>query len=224
MKLLEAIKSRKSIRAYKPDPVPEEVLTELLDIVRWAPSGTNTQPWEFFVLTGKVLTDLNHATVAKIREDMKPNPDIDLFEKPPKGHYAKRQQTFFKQILDLVEPEEGKNKMQKWFEMSVSNYGAPARIVIVADESAPGWFVFDIGIVTQTIALAAQEYGLGTCILGDAAAYPDEVRRIAGIPESKRIIIGIAIGYPDRDHPLNSLRTGREPVEELVTWCGVAEE
>ena len=220
MKLLEAIKSRKSIRAYKPDPVPEEVLTELLDIVRWAPSGTNTQPWEFFVLTGKVLADLNHATVAKIREDMKPNPDIDLFEKPPKGHYAKRQQKFFKQILDLVEPEEGKNKMQKWFEMSVSNYGAPARIVIVADESAPGWFVFDIGIVTQTIALAAQEYGLGTCILGDAAAYPDEVRRIAGIPESKRIIIGIAIGYPDWDNPLNSLQTGREPVEELVTWCG----
>jgi len=220
MELLDAIKSRRSVRAYKPDPVPEEVLTELLDLVRWAPSGTNTQPWEFFVLTGKVLTDLNHATVVKIREDMKPNPDIDLFEKPPKGHYAKRQQKFFKQILGIIEPEEGKNKMQKWFEMSVGNYGAPALIVIVADESAPGWFVFDIGIVTQTIALAAQEYGLGTCILGDAAAYPDEVRRIAGIPESKRIIIGIAIGYPDWDDPLNSLQTGREPVGELVTWCG----
>ena len=224
MKLLESIKSRKSIRAYKSDSVPGEVLTELLDIARWAPSATNTQPWEFFVLTGKVLADLNHATVVKIREDMKPNPDIGIFETPPKGTYSKRQQKFFKQILDLVEPVKGKDKMQNWFEMSVGNYGAPARIVIVADESAPGWFAFDIGIVTQTIALAAQEYGLGTCILGDAAAYPDEVRRIANIPESKRIIIGIAIGYPDWDHPLNSLRTGREPVEELVTWCGVAEE
>jgi len=224
MKLLEAIKSRKSIRAYKSDPVPGEVLTELLDIAGWAPSATNTQPWEFFVLTGKVLDDLNHATIAKIREDMKPNPDIAIFETPPKGTYSKRQQKFFKQILGIIEPEEGKNKMQNWFEMSVGNYGAPARIVIVADKSAPGWFAFDIGIVTQTIVLAAQEYGLGTCILGDAAAYPDEVRRIAGIPESKRIVIGIAIGYPDWDHPLNSLRTGREPVEELVTWCEAAEE
>ena len=224
MELLDAIKSRRSVRAYKPDPVPGEVLTELLEVARWAPSGTNTQPWEFFVLTGKVLDDLNHATVAKIREGMKPNPDIDSFETPPKGSYAKRQQKFFNQILDLVEPEEGKNKMQNWFRMSVSNYGAPARIVIVADKSAPGWFVFDIGIVTQTIALAAQEYGLGTCILGDAAAYPDEVRRIANIPESKQIIIGIAIGYPDWDDPLNSLRTGREPIEELVTWRGAAEE
>jgi len=224
MKLLDAIKSRRSVRAYKPDPVSEEVLTELLDIARWAPSGTNTQSWEFFVLTGKVLTDLNHAIVAKIREEVKPNPDMDVFEKPPTGPYAKRQQKFFNQILGIIEPVKGKDKMQKWFEMSVSNYGAPARIVIVADKSAPGWFVFDIGIVTQTIALAAQEYGLGTCILGDAAAYPDEVRRIAGIPESKRIIIGIAIGYPDWDDPLNSLQTEREPVEELVTWCGVAEE
>jgi nitroreductase len=224
MKLLEAIKSRKSIRAYKSDPIAGEVLTELLDIAGWAPSATNTQPWEFFVLTGKVLDDLNHATIAKIREDMKPNPDIAIFETPPKGTYSKRQQKFFKQILGIIEPEEGKNKMQNWFEMSVGNYGAPARIVIVADKSAPGWFAFDIGIVTQTIALAAQEYGLGTCILGDAAAYPDEVRRIAGIPESKRIVIGIAIGYPDWDHPLNSLRTGREPVEELVTWCEAAEE
>jgi len=225
MKLLESIKSRKSIRAYKSDPVPGEVLTELLDIARWAPSATNTQPWEFFVLTGKVLADLNHATVAKIRSgDAKPNPDIGIFEIPPKGTYSKRQQKFFKQILDLVELVKGKDKMQNWFELSVGNYGAPALIVIVADKSAPGWFVFDIGIVTQTIALAAQEYGLGTCILGDAAAYPDEVRRIANIPESKQIIIGIAIGYPDWDHPLNSLRTGREPVEELVTWCGAAEE
>ena len=224
MELIEAIKSRRSVRAYKPDPVPEEVLTELLEVARWAPSGTNTQSWEFFVLTGKVLDDLNRATVANIREGMKPNPDIEALETPPKGPYAKRQQKFFKQILDLVDPEEDTNKMQKWSRMSVSNYGAPARIVIVADKSAPGWFIFDIGIVTQTIALAAQEYGLGTCILGDAAAYPDEVRRIVGIPESKQIVIGIAVGYPNWDDPLNSLRTGRESVEELVTWCTTAEE
>ncbi len=156
MELLEAIKSRKSIRAYKPDPVPKKVLTELLEVARWAPSGTNTQPWEFFVLTGKVLDDLNHAIIAKIRSgDAKPNPDIDVFETPSKGTYSKRQQKFIKQILDLVEPVEGKNKMQNWFERSVSNYGAPARIVIVADKLAAGCFIFDIGIVTQTIVLAA---------------------------------------------------------------------
>jgi len=227
MGLLEAIKSRKSIRAFKPDQVPREVLTELLEVARWAPSGTNTQPWGFFVLTEKVLDELSHAFVEKVRSGdiMKLiQPDIEMFKRPAKGIYGRRQQKFTKLFLDLLEPEEGKTKMQKGLELSVSRYGAPALIIVVADKSAPGWFIFDIGSITQTIALAAQEFGLGTCILGGIAYFPDEVRRIANIPESKQVIIGIAIGYPDWEHPLNSLRTEREPVENLVTWSGMAEE
>ena len=226
MKLLEAIKSRKSVRAFKPDPVPQKALTELLDVARWSPSSTNTQPWEFFILTGEVLDKLNHTMVEKVRSGIlkpQPEPDTEMFAIPAKGPYAKRQGEFMKQFLDLLEPEEGKNKMQKWFELSVSNYGAPAFIIIVADKSASGWFIFDIGLITQTIALAAQEYGLGTCIMGGAALSPEETRRIANIPESKRMIIGIAIGYPDWESPINGLRTDREPIEKLVTWRGVAE-
>lgn len=225
MELLEAIKTRKSIRAFKPDPVPKEVLTELLDVAKWSPSSTNTQPWEFFILTGEVLDRYNYFLIEKVRsgEIWKPreDPDTGFFATPAKGPYAERQRKFFKQVLDLLEPEEGKSKMQKWAELSVSAYGAPARIIIVADKSASGWFIFDIGLISQTIALAAQEYGLSTCLLGDAAAFPGELRRIANIPESKRVIIGIAIGYPDWESPLNSLRTDREPIEKLVTWCGM---
>jgi nitroreductase len=174
MELLEAIQSRRSIRAYKPDPVPKEVLTELLNVARWSPSSANTQPWEFFILTGEVLDKYNHFLTEKVRsgEIWKPrlDPDTNMLAIPPKGPYAKRQGRFFKQALDILEPEEGKSKMQRSLEMSVSGYGAPARIIIVADKSTSGWFIFDIGLITQTIALAAQEYGLGTCILGDAAA------------------------------------------------------
>ena len=228
MELLEAIKSRRSIRAFKPDQVPKEILTELLDVARWSPSSANTQPWEFFILTGEVLDRYNQFLIEKGRSGElwkpRPDPDIPMFVIRAKGTYAKRQGEFFKQVLGLLEPEEGKSKMQKWLEMSVSGYGAPARIIVVADKSASGWFIFDIGLITQTIALAAQEYGLSTCLLGDAAAFPGELRRIANIPESKQVIIGIAIGYPDWNHPLNSLRTEREPVEELVTWRGMAEE
>lgn len=226
MELLEAIKSRKSIMAFKPDHVPKEVLTELLDVARWAPSGTNTQPWEIFVLTEKVLDVFSHTMVEKVRSGdiMNIQPDIEMFKRPATGIYGRRQQKFFKQFLNLLEPEEGKTKMQKWFELSASRYSAPALIIVVADKSASGWFIFDIGSITQTIALAAQEFGLGTYILGGVAYFPDEVRRIANIPESKQVIIGIAIGYPDWNYPLNSLRTEREPVEELVTWRGMGEE
>ena len=227
MGLLEAIRSRRSIRAFKPDPVPKEVLTELLDVARWAPSSANTQPWEFFVLTGEVLDKWKHFLIEKGRsgEIMRPRPDPDMqmFIIQAKGSYAKRQAKFFKQVLDLLETEEGKSKMQKWAELSVSGYDAPTRIIVVADKSASGWFIFDIGLITQTIALAAQEYGLGTCLLGDAAAFPEELRGMANIPQSKRLIVGIAIGYPDWDHPRNSLRTERIPIEKLVTWREMAE-
>ena len=79
--------------------------------------------------------------------------------------------------------------------------------MIVADKSAAGWFIFDIGIVTRTIVPVVQEYGLCPCIPGGTGAYPGEVQRIVGIPGSKLIIIGIAIGYLDWDDPLNRLQT-----------------
>ena len=94
MELLEDIKSRKSIRAFKPDPVPKSLLTELLDIARWSPSSANTQPWEFFVLTGEVLDNLNQTMIEKVGsgEIMKPrpDPDMDMFVINAKGLYAKR--------------------------------------------------------------------------------------------------------------------------------------
>jgi len=91
MELLEAIQSRKSIRAFKPEHVQREVRTELLNTARWAPSGTNTQPWEFFVLTGNVLDELSHAFVEKIRSGgiMKLRPDIEMFKRPAKGNLWK---------------------------------------------------------------------------------------------------------------------------------------
>ncbi len=225
MNLLEAIKLRKTIRAYKPDPVSKEMLTEILDIARWAPSGANSQPWEFLILTGDVLKELNHTHLEKIHSKNKKHcPDIEMFLKAPKGTYAKRALKFFKQFLNLIVTEDGKKKMQKWFELSSTVYGAPALIIIVADKKVSGWFLLDIGLVTQTIALVAQEYGLGTSILGDVIFYPEELRRIVNIPNSKQIIIGIAIGYPDWNNPLNSLRTDREPIEKLMTWCEIREE
>ena len=195
MELLEAIKSRKSIRVFKPDHVPKEVLTEILDVARWSPSSANTQPWEFYILTGEVLDKFNQIMVEMVRtgEIMRPRPDTDMFAIHAKGLYAKRQGKLFKQVPELLEVEEGRNRMQVWFEKSVSGYGAPVRIIVVADKSASGWFIFDIGLITQTIALAAQGYGLGTCILGDAVGFSGKLRRIANIPESKRVVIGIAI-------------------------------
>lgn len=225
MELLEAIKSRKSIRAYKADPVPISVLTEILDIARWTPSSGNTQPWEFIVVTKEALEKLSRAVGESYRNpDLKPHPDIDMLAILPKSPHARRRQKLFKQISSHIEAEEGQSQMLKWFELAEKEYGAQAYIIIVADKTASGWFVFDIGLVTQTIALAAQEYDLGTCIMSGTTSYPDVVRKVLNIPKSKQIVIGIAIGYPDWNHPLNSIRTEREAVESMLKCCNTPDK
>jgi len=80
----------------------------------------------------------------------------------------------------------------------------------------------DIGALMQTICLAALHHGLGTCIEDQGTMFPDVVRKFTGMPDSKRIVISIAIGYPDWDFPANKLESRREPLENVVTWCGDA--
>ena len=214
MELLEAIKTRRSIRAYKPDPILREVLTELLDAARWSPSGMNTQTWEFLVLTGEPLDKLNRAMLEKTHMNGpgKFEPDVDMPISFPTGLYKERATKLFKKILPHM-------NMKEWNDKSFSFFDAPAGIIIVTDRSAPpSWWLFNIGLISQTISLAAHEYGLGTCMVGKPAFFPKEVRKVLNIPESKRVVVGFAIGYPDWDNPVNSVRTDREPLEELVTW------
>lgn len=219
MELLEAIKSRRSIRAYKPNPVPKEVLIELLDVARWTPSGMNTQTWEFLVLTGEPLDKLNRAMLEKTHTNGpgKSEPDIDVSISFPTGLYKERAAKLFNKVFPYM-------PMKEWNDKSFSFFDAPTGIIIVTDRSAPQpWWLFNIGLISQTISLVAHEYGLGTCMVGKPAFFPKEVRKVLNIPESKRVVVGFAIGYPDWDNPLNSVRTDREPLGKLVTWCGMAE-
>ncbi len=224
MELTEAIKSRRSIRAFKPVTVPREVLAAVLDLARLAPSAVNEQSWEFIVLTGEALEKVkrinseHHLNKARIAPDCTATPPNQL--KPP---YGERQMALAMQLFDLVGIErEERGKRLEWQLRGKRFFDAPAAILICTDEAIfnPNHLtpLIDIGIVTQTIALAALEFGLGTCIQQDTVFYPNALREALGIPASKRIIIAMAIGYPDESHPANRLRTPREPLESLVTW------
>ena len=225
MELLDGIKSRKAIRAFKPDPVSEQVLMELLEVAVRAPSGVNLQPWEFFIIRGEALKELKRANLEEHRLGKTPNPEIPLG--PTKGVspvlegvFRERQVELAKQIFQLMGITKGDNKRQEeWNERMVQFYDAPVVIIVVMDKILQGgWPILDIGFVVENIALAAQEYGLGTCVMRAIVDYPEQVRKIVGIPESKRIMVGIAIGYPDRDHPINRLKTNRERIDKIVTF------
>jgi nitroreductase len=216
---MDAVKARKSIRGFKPDPVPREVIADLLSAALSTPSPVNTQPWEITVVTGKALEALKEANMALLRSGDAPDPRADYG--PHTGIYRRRQIDLAIQLFQLMGiQKEDRDKRAQWAALGSRFFDAPAAIIISVDESVGEWSaLFSVGSIAQTIALAALHYGLGTCIQGQAIAYPETVRRITGIPESKRLIIGIVLGYPDFDFPANNVQPERLTLESAVTWC-----
>ena len=220
MDVLEAIRSRKSVRGYKPDPVPRKVLEEIIGIATRSPSAMNTQPWEITVVTGEALDNIRRDNVEKLVSGVEPSSDVPIG--PFDGVYKQRQVDLAIQLFALLGiAREDKEKRAAWMQMSPRYFDAPATIFICVDSSMQEFpSQFDLGALSQTICLVALNYGLGTCIEGMGVFWPDVVKKYANIPETKRLVMSIAIGYPDWDFPANKLETPRLPLEDVVTWCG----
>ncbi|MCP4757498.1 MAG: nitroreductase [Proteobacteria bacterium] len=227
MELFEAIKTRKSIREFKSDPVSKEILKEILEISTRAPSAVNRQPWEFVVIAGEVLEKIKQANVERLNT---PQSDRDNDGRRQSGPHIDRESVYRKRQVDLAKelfrlmdiPREDKEKRAAWAERGFRYFDAPAAIILVKDVSISAKLsgYLDVGSVTQTICLTALEYGLGTCIESQGIAFPEVLREHAGIPDSKEIVMSVAIGYPNWDFPANKIETPREEVDNITTWCG----
>ena len=222
MELVAAVRERKSIRAFRPDPVKKETIREILEIAGRAPSATNVQPWEFNVITGAVLDEIRRVHLDMLNAGTLPNQDFYFNYWPPGSVYHERQVELARLIFDLMGiSREDRVKRAQWLERGFRYFDAPAAIIIAVDRSIPeATQLIDIGAVMQTICLVALNYGLGTCIAYQGVMYPDALRKIAGIPESKRLLVSIAVGYPDWDFPANKLVSSRAPLESITTWIG----
>jgi nitroreductase len=222
MDVIEAVSKRKSVRGYKPDPVPKQVLGQILELASRAPSAMNTQPWEFTLLTGEVLENVRRSNVDLVRSGVPPDPEHVVISWPKESIYRQRQVDLAKQLFQLMDiPREDKEKRAKWLERGFRYFDAPTAIILSTDrclsESGP---LLDIGAVIQTICLTALHFGLGTCIEDQGTMYPEVLRKHGHIPESKRIIAAIAIGYPDWDFAANKVESEREPIKNIITWLG----
>ena len=226
MDVIEAIRTRRSIRVFKPDSVPKKVLQELLDVSRWAPSGGNVQPWYFVVLSGELLAKVKARLVEKGKTwdvNYFPNAKPDL---PRTGPYPKllmsRMQSL-KAVTDAIRYPSGtknlESKQLEYRDNMLRFFDAPSAIIVCADDRGPSAIV-SIGAVTQTICLAALAYDLGTCIMGIPILWPEIFRELLNIPKDRAIVTSIAIGYPDLRAPINTFPRPREPLDNIVEWHG----
>ena len=220
MEVIEAIRTRRSIRGYKPDPVPKEVLAEILQIASRAPSSMNTQPWEFTVIAGGVLEKIKQANAEKFNAGELVN--LGWENERFKDKCRERQVALARQLFKSMGiAREEREKRTDWERRGFRYFDAPAVIVISVDKEHLPRTQFDIGAVSQTVALVALEYGLGTCMHDQGLSYPDVLREFAGIPESKRMIICLSIGYLDGVFPADKVVSARESIDSITTWCGV---
>lgn len=215
MDLLKAMNDRKSIRAFKAGPIPREMIEKILRLTIQSPSAINLQPWEFIIVTGEEKERLSRRLIKAYREkqigcspgNIKPLPKI----------YGKRGA----KTLDLMNPffEEMKVKSDQFTnEGSCHFYGAPVAILICMDDSFPKARMVDIGIALGYFVLTAHEFGLGTCPIGLILAYEDEIKELLNIPENKNVVIGVALGYPDWNIPINRFKSPRDDLEKFVRW------
>ncbi|MEE8471742.1 MAG: nitroreductase [Dehalococcoidia bacterium] len=225
MDLVEAIDQRKSIRAFKPDPVPRSVLGQIMDLALRAPSWANTQPWEFAIVTGEKLEAIRQAYVQKAQEE--PDPDLGWPREYPEA-YDIRSRALGRTIFEIEGIGRGDaEKRQRWQLQGLRLFEAPAAIYIYTDRSyyfqgdtLNAWPIFDCGLVAGNIMLLATKYGLGTTPQMQAVKHPDILRGVLGLPDSKLLVVGMAIGYPNWDDPINRFRTEREPLEGVANWYG----
>jgi nitroreductase len=200
--------------------VPRHILEELLTVSQRSPSWANTQTWEFAVVGGAVLDDLRKALADRAFAQEARNADIPYPEWT--GKYKERRSRNGLRLYEHMGiAREDVEKQLNWFVGMYRFFDAPNAIYIYTERDISDWAIMNVGLVAQTISLAALHYGLGSIMLAAGVSYPDTVRQKLNIPESKQILISIAIGYPEEDARVNKFRTERVPLSEICSWHGV---
>jgi nitroreductase len=218
MNVTEAIKSRVSIRAFKPDPVPEALLREILDVARYAPSGGNLQPWKVIAVAGAE----RDAVVALAQknmpgaEDDRPVYPANLWEP-----YRTRRFKVGEDMYALLGiPRENKAARLTHLSQNFQFFGAPVGLFFVIDKGMGHGQWAHLGMFMQSVALAALERGVQNCMQEAWSRIRAPLCVHFGLGDDEMIYCGMALGYADMTKPVNTLRSDRAGVDEIVVFRG----
>lgn len=215
MNVTDAVQRRKSIRAFRPDPVDDDTIAQLLERAARAPSGGNVQPWRIFVINGESMTRFREFMIGRPMEEAAYEIYPSPLGEPYRSSRFKVGEDMYGTIGISRDDREGRLAQ---FAKNMDFFGAPAALFCFLDRQMgpPQWS--DLGMFLQTFMLLAQEAGLDTCPQEAWAVYEQAVSEFVGAPENLRIFCGMAIGHADWDHPINSLHTDREPLEVFARF------
>jgi nitroreductase len=223
MDVKEAVQKRKSIRAYQSKPVPLAVLKDIMHRALRAPSWGNTQPWGFTIVGGQTMQKIRDDYLRLGAEGAPFNPELDMPSEFNETQSARYKELGKGLLGALGIGREDKARREAYYDNMSRSFGAPSVIYIHLEKGFNNYALMDCGIIMQTIALLAFEYGLGTCFLARSVRYPGVVRKHAMIPGYRTIVMGLAIGYAVEDDPANLFTSKRGDPDEFIQWVDVAE-
>jgi nitroreductase len=221
----EVILGRRSIRGYKPDPVPRRLIEEVLELAMRAPSSFNSQPWNFYVITGAPLARIRQGNVERT---LAGDPDGREFRKgnPFAGVHRDRQITVAKQLFGAMGiARDDEARRHDWLLRGFRQFDAPVCIIVTYDRDRDGAddTPFDCGAVTTSLVNAAWSRGLGCVINSQGIIQSPVVREHASIPDDQVIMKAVAMGWPDESFPANAVIPDRRSVAEAAKFLGFEE-
>jgi nitroreductase len=218
----EVVLGRRSIRGYKPDPVPKELIAEVLAMAMRAPTSMNTQPWHFYVITGEPLNRIRAGNTERNLAGIPHSREFRIGQ-PFGGKHRERQVGVAKQLFSAMGiARDDKEGRHDWVMRGFRQFDAPVCVIITYDRELDGSddTPFDCGGVANALVNAAWSKGLGTVINSQGIMQSPVVREHAGIAPDQVIMKSIALGWPDFSFPANAVVSERKPIEEAAVFVG----
>ena len=222
MTVTEAVRQRRSIRAFLPTPVSEATLREVLDTARWTPSGSNVQAWKIIAVAG----DERDAVVRMALESMG-TPSLanhDEFPVYPPNLWEPLRTRRFALAEDMYRalgiPREDKPARLRHVARNFELFDAPVGLFFILDRRVAHGQWAHLGMLIQTVALLLEERGLGCCMQEAWAQFRPQLAARFALPPEEMVYCGMAVGHPDRAHPVNDFPRDRITVDELAQFRG----
>jgi nitroreductase len=221
MDVADALNTRFTARAFKPDPIDRQTLEKVMEVALRSPSWANTQPWEVYVAGGEDLNRLREAYLANLKNCVARNLDLTAPKQWPPKLLMRMENLKSERMATLERVCLDKSVLKDLSEMNYHFFHAPVVAYICMDKTLTPWSIYDLGLFSQSLMLAARHYGLDSAPAVTLAAHPDLIRKELKIPDDLFIIIGIALGYAECGHPQNQFRSPRRSVQDAVTFKGI---
>ena len=218
----DIVHERRSIRGYLRKPVPRELIEEIIDLAKRAPSSMNTKPWHFHVITGEPLERIRKGNTEKMMSGSAVDREIKM-NHGYEGPHRERQIEIAVQLFEAMGiARDDKPKRQDWVMRGFRQFDAPVSIVITVDKALADDTIahFDCGAATYGLVLAAWSKGLGSVINGQGIMQSSVVRENANIPEDEVIMTCVAMGYPSDEFVANDVKSRRVANDQVASFVG----